>query len=163
MPSPSASAGVALRAVYARLVDTEGAFVPHKPDPELNGTRIVYAVRLDDFDKLSKRDREKLAKLNPHQANRETPIFYVGQTTLLAWQRYENHRNGDKAGHGWVKNYGQRLIVVDEWEPDFGVALPKKTIKAAWELARHSKADPIERGKAVAELLRAQGYYVMSH
>ncbi len=43
------------------------------------------------------------------------------------------------------------------------MALPKKTIKAAWELARRSKADPIEREKAVAELLRAQGYYVISH
>lgn len=135
----------------------------HKPDPALNGTRIVYAVRLDDFDKLSKKDQERLVKLNPHQANKEAPIFYVGQTTLLAWQRYENHRNGDKAGNGWVKKYGQHLISVDEWEPDFGVALPKKTIKAAWELARRSKADPIEREKAVAELLRAQGYYVISH
>lgn len=62
-----------------------------------------------------------------------------------------------------MKKYGQHLISVDEWEPDFGVALPKKTIKAAWELARRSKADPIEREKAVAELLRAQGYYVISH
>ena len=44
-----------------------------------------------------------------------------------------------------------------------GVALPKKTIKAAWELARRSKADAIAREKAVAELLRAQGYYVISH
>ena len=144
-------------------MDTEGAFIPHKPDPALNGTRIVYAVRLDDFDKLSKKDQEKLAKLNPHQANKATPVFYVGQTTLLAWKRYENHRNGDKAGHGWVKRYGQHLITVDEWEPDFGVALPKKTIKAAWELARRSKADGPEREKAVAELLRAQGYYVISH
>jgi hypothetical protein len=65
--------------------------------------------------------------------------------------------------HGWVEKYGQHLIVIDEWEPDFGVALPKKTIKAAWELARRSKADGPEREKAVAELLRAQGYYVMSH
>ena len=43
-----------------------------------------------------------------------------------------------------------------------GEALPKKTIKAAWELTRRSKVDPIEREKAVVELLRAQGYYVIS-
>jgi predicted GIY-YIG superfamily endonuclease len=144
-------------------VVAEDTFVPHTPDPELNGTRIVYAVRLDDFDKLSKRDQEKLVKLNPHQVNKATPIFYVGQTTLLAWQRYENHRNGYKKGQGWVEKYGQHLIVVDEWEPDFGVVLPKKAVKAAWELARRSKADALEREKAVAELLRAQGYYVISH
>ena len=50
-----------------------------------------------------------------------------------------------------------------EWEPDLGVALPKKTIKAAWELARRSKTDQLEREIAVAELLRAQGYYVISN
>ena len=60
-----------------------------------------------------------------------------------------------------MRKFGQRLIGVDDWEPNFGVALPKKTIKAAWELARRSKVDPIEREKAVAELLRAQGYYVI--
>jgi hypothetical protein len=43
------------------------------------------------------------------------------------------------------------------------VALPKKTIKAAWELARRSKTDQLEREIAVAELLRAQGYYVISN
>jgi predicted GIY-YIG superfamily endonuclease len=142
-------------------VDTEGAFVPHKPDPELWGTAIVYAVRLDYFGKLSKGDQKRLVEANP-QANKKAPVFYVGQTTLDAWQRYENHCNGHWDSR-WVKKYGQHLIRVDEWEPDFGVALPKKTIKAAWELARRSKADPIEREKAVAELLREQGYYVISH
>ena len=154
-------ASVAVSAVYAHRVDTEGAFIPHNPDPALWGTAIVYAVRLDFFGKLTTGDQKRLVRDNP-QANKKAPVFYVGQSVLHAWQRYENHRHGDKAGHGWVENYGQHLIVVDEWEPDFGVALPKKTIKAAWELARRSKADPIEREKAVAELLRAQGYYVHS-
>lgn len=152
---------MAIRAVYPHVVVTDGAFVPHKPDPELNGTAIVYAVRLDYFGKLSKKDQQRLMEANPN-ANKKAPVFYVGQTTLLAWKRYENHRNGHKASK-WVRKYGKHLIRVDEWEPDFGVALPKKTIKAAWKLARRSKADPIEREKAVAELLRAQGYYVISH
>ena len=141
-------------------MDTKGAFVPHKPDPSLGGT-ILYAVRLDFFGKLSKRDQDRLIELNPH-ANKKATVFYVGQTALLAWQRYENHRNGYKDSR-WVKKYGQHLITVDEWKPDFGVALPKKTIRAAWALARRNDGDPIEREKALTELLRAQGYFVVSH
>ena len=41
--------------------------------------------------------------------------------------------------------------------------MPKETIKAAWELARRSKAGPIKREEALAESLRAHGYYVISH
>lgn len=149
-------------AVYSHLMDAEGAFAPHKPDPALNGTTIVCAVRLDYYGKISKGDQRRLVEANP-QANTKAPIFDVGQTTLMAWQRYENHRNGDKAGDGWVKKYAQHLITVDEWEPDFGVALPKKALKAAWKLARRSKAEPLKREKVLAELLREQGYYVISH
>ena len=43
------------------------------------------------------------------------------------------------------------------------MALPQKVIRAAWQLARRSNGDPREREKALAELLRAQGYYVISH
>ena len=142
-------------------MDTDEAFVPHKPDPALYGTTILYAVRLDYFGKLTKKDQQRLLDLNPH-ANKKAPVFYVGQTTLEAWQRYENHRNGHKDSK-WVRKYGQQLIEVDQWEPDFSVALSKKTIKAAWELARRSDGDPLEREKALSELLRAQGYYVISH
>ena len=151
-----------LRVAYAHYVVTEEAFVPHTPDPELSGTAIVYAGRLDYFGKMSKKDQQRLIDANP-QADKKAPVFYVGQTSLEAWQRYENHRNGYKAGHGWVKKYGQHLIRVDEWKPDFGVALPEQTIKAAWQLARRSKADPLKREQSIAELLRAQGYYVIAH
>ena len=126
-------------AVYARLMDTEEAFVPHKPDPALYGTTILYAVRLDCFGKLSRKDQQRLINLNP-KANKKAQIFYVGQTTLEAWERYENHRNGHKDSK-WVRKYGQHLIRVDEWKPDFGVALPKKTIK-------RSEGDPLERDLA---------------
>lgn len=141
-------------------MDAEAAFVPHTPDPNLGGT-ILYAVRLDYFGKLSKGDQERLDALNP-RANKKASVFYVGQTSLPAWKRYENHRNAYKASR-WVKRYGQRLIQVDQWKPDFGVALPEKTIRAAWQLARRSNGDPLEREKALAELLRGQGYYVISH
>ena len=138
----------------------DGSFAPHKPDPELGGA-ILYAVRLDYFGKLTKRDQERLIELNP-LAGKKAPVFYVGQTSLLASQRYENHRNGYKASR-WVKKYGQQLIKVDEWKPDFGVALPAKTIRAAWELARRSTEAPLDREKALTDLLRAQGYFVISH
>lgn len=142
-------------------MDTEEAFVPHKPDPELYGTTILYAVRLNDFGKMSKKDQQRLIDLNPH-AKKKAPVFYVGQTTLQARERYENHRNGHWASK-WVRKYGLHLIRVDEWKPDFGVALPKKTIKAAWELARRSEDEPLAREQALAELLREQGYYVIAH
>jgi len=138
-------------------VITEGAFVPHTPDPTLSGTTIVYGVRLDYFGKMSKKDQRRLIDANP-QANKKAPVFYVGQTSLEAWQRYENHLNSYKAGRGWVKKYGQHLIRLDEWRPDFGVALPEQTIKAARQLARRSKADPLKREQSIAELLRVHGY-----
>ena len=89
-----------------------------------NRSLILYAVRLDYLDKLLKKDQRQLVEDNP-QANKKVPVFYVGQTTLLAWQRYENHRNGHRDSK-WVRKYVQHLIRVDEWEQDFGVALPKK-------------------------------------
>ena len=44
---------------------------------------------------MSKGDQKRLVEANP-QANKKAPVFYVGQTTLHAWQRYENHRNGQR-------------------------------------------------------------------
>ena len=81
-----------------------------------NRSLILYAVRLDYLDKLLKKDQRQLVEDNP-QANKKVPVFYVGQTTLLAWQRYENHRNGHRDSK-WVRKYVQHLIRVDEWEPD---------------------------------------------
>jgi len=135
-------------------------FIPHKPDPKLGGA-IMYVVRLDYFGKLSKRDQDRLIELNP-QANKKAPVFYVGQTALLAEQRYENHLNAYKASR-WVRKYGKSLIKVDEWKPDFGVALPAKAIRAAWNLAKRSDADPGGRERELTDLLRAHGYYVVSN
>ncbi len=135
-------------------------FVAHKPGTQLGGT-ILYVVRLDYFGKLAKRDQERLVELNP-LASKKAPVFYVGQTSLRATERYENHRNGYKASR-WVRKYGQKLIKVDEWKPDFGVALSEKAIRAAWQLARRSNGEPLEREQALAELLRAEGLFVISH
>jgi hypothetical protein len=135
-------------------------FVPHKPDPKVAGA-ILYVVRLDYFGKLSKRDQDRLIELNP-QANKKAPVFYVGQTALRAEQRYENHLNGYKASR-WVKKYGKSLIKVDEWKPDLGVALSEKDLRAAWQLATRSDVDPGQRERELTELLRTQGYHVISN
>jgi hypothetical protein len=132
----------------------------HTPDAGLPGS-ILYVVRLDYFGKLPKSRQEKLIELNP-LAKKRAPVFYVGQTRLAAWKRYENHLKGYRASR-WVKNHGHQLIKVDEWKPDFGVALSADTIKAAWSLARRNNGDPEKREKALTELLRAQGFYVISN
>ena len=75
-------------------MDDEGAFVPHKPDSALWGTTIVYRCGW-----ITSADQKRLIEANPRenknpQANKKASVFYVAQTTLEAWQRYENHRNG---------------------------------------------------------------------
>ena len=132
----------------------------HQPSAELKGS-ILYVVRLDAFGRLPKSRQAKLDELNP-LARKKAPVFYVGQTRLAAWKRYENHLKGYRASR-WVKNHGQQLIKVDEWKPDFGVAVSADTIKAAWSLARRNNGDPEKREKALTELLRTQGFYVISN
>ena len=83
---------------------TEEAFVPHTPDPELWGTAIVYAVRLDYFGKMSKKDQQRLIDANP-QADKKAPVFYVGQTSLEAWLLtgiQDDHDGGVDGGDVWV-------------------------------------------------------------
>ncbi|GBL30787.1 hypothetical protein EMGBS10_19370 [Opitutia bacterium] len=137
--------------------DNEGG---HTPDATLRGT-ILYVVRLDYFGAFPAAKQAKLDELNP-LARKKAPVFYVGQTRLPAWKRYENHLQGYRASR-WVEKHGQQLIKVDEWKPDFGVAVSADTIKAAWRLARRSNGDPGKREKALTELLRAQGFYVISN
>ena len=137
--------------------DNEGG---HTPDATLRGT-ILYVVRLDYFGSFSAAKQAKLDELNP-LARKKAPVFYVGQTRLPAWKRYENHLQGYRSSR-WVEKHGQQLIKVDEWKPDFGVAVSADTIKAAWRLARRSNGDPGKREKALTELLRAQGFYVISN
>ncbi len=139
---------------------TPDAQTGHQPSAEPKGP-ILYVVRLDYFGKLPKSRQEKLVELNP-QAKKRAPVFYVGQTRLEAWKRYENHLKGYRASR-WVEKYGQQLIKVDAWKPDFGVALPEAAIRAAWGLARRNKGEPGKREKALTELLRSHGYYVISN
>ena len=132
----------------------------HTPDPALVGS-ILYVVRLDYFGKLPKSKQAKLIELNP-LARKKAPVFYVGQTRLEAWKRYENHLQGYRASR-WVEKHGKRLITVDTWKPDFGVALPESAVRAAFDLARRNRGEPGKREKALVELLRAHGYYVISN
>jgi hypothetical protein len=139
---------------------TPDAQTGHTPDAGLPGS-ILYVVRLDYFGKLPKSRQEKLVELNP-LAKKRAPVFYVGQTRLEAWKRYENHLKGYRASR-WVEKYGQQLIKVDAWKPDFGVPLPEAAIRAAWGLARRSNGEPGKREAALTELLRSHGYYVISN
>jgi hypothetical protein len=132
----------------------------HTPDAKLRGT-ILYVVRVYYLGKHCISQQAKLTALNP-LARKKAPVFYVGQTRLPAWKRYENHLKGYKSSR-WVEKHGQYLIKADEWKPDFGVALSADTIKAAWSLARRGEGDPGKREKALTELLRAQGYYFISN
>ena len=132
----------------------------HTPDAELTGS-ILYVVRLEYFGKLPKSKQAKLIELNP-AARKRAPVFYVGQTRLEAWKRYENHLKGYRASR-WVENYGKQLIKADVWKPDFGVALPESAIRAAWSLARRNKGEPGKREQALTALLRSHGYYVISN
>jgi hypothetical protein len=141
-------------------VTPAAATTGHTPDARLRGT-ILYVVRLDYFGKLPKSKQAKLAELNP-LARTKAPVFYVGQTRLEAWKRYENHLKGYRSSR-WVESHGQRLIKADAWKPDFGVALSEATIREAWRLARRGNGEPGKREKALTALLRAQGFYVISN
>jgi hypothetical protein len=44
-----------------------------------------------------------------------------------------------------------------------GQALPESAVRAAFDLARRNRGEPGKREKALAELLRAHGYYVISN
>ena len=57
---------------------TDEAFVPHTPDPELWGTAIVYAVRLDYFGKMSKKDQQRLIDANTHLQDRTGTVALHG-------------------------------------------------------------------------------------
>lgn len=61
---------LAPRSVYAHSVVLEESFVPHTPDPELWDTAIVYAVRLDYFGKMLKKDQQRLIEVNPRANKR---------------------------------------------------------------------------------------------
>jgi hypothetical protein len=69
-------------------------------------------------------DQKRLVQDNP-QANKKAPIFYVGQTTLHAWQRYEDHLN-EHWESKWVRK-SLSLNVVFTFRTEFSGAYPART------------------------------------
>jgi len=65
----------------------------------------VYVVLLDD----SIKKLITVRKLNPRRIS-DKPCVYVGMTGLLPEKRFENHKKGKKAGKGYVKKYGLKLL-----------------------------------------------------
>jgi len=123
---------------------------------------VVYAVLLCGLDKFEPGHLKRALKDNPQEITK-LKVFYVGQTGLTAQQRYEQHRAGYKAGRKWVMNYGVRLIPLDEKYPDFGRGVSDTLAKKIYWLSKRSKADPVARELKVAEILRSQGFCVISH
>ncbi len=122
---------------------------------------IVYAVLLRPWDELRPGDRKTVLKKNP-QAISKRKIYYVGQTSRPFEVRYQQHRDGVKAGHGWIRKYKLRPVRLDEGEADFGRGVSPKVRRQIARLAKRQESDPKVREAEVAALLRAEGFAVIS-
>ena len=123
---------------------------------------IVYAVMLDPLDKFTSAHKSRVLKDNSHKITK-LRVFYVGQTSRTAQERYEQHQSGYKAGRKWIINYGKHLVPLDEPNPNLGRGISESLAKEIYRLSRRSKADPRIRESKVAQLLRDQGFCVISH
>jgi hypothetical protein len=121
--------------------------------------RIVYAVILQLPADISKAVLKRLRDLNP-DAVEGRPVVYIGETGLSADKRVYNHCVGRQASR-WVQRYAQRLIRLDGGPADFGHPLPSPVLDHIADLAARSVEDSKIREKAVAELLRKQGWWVV--
>ena len=121
--------------------------------------RIVYAVILQLPAELSKAVLRKLRDLNP-EAREGCPVVYIGETGLSADRRVFNHCTGRQASR-WVYRYAHRLVRLDAGPADFGHPLPSPVLEHIADLSARSVEDSKIREKAVAELLRKQGWWVV--
>jgi hypothetical protein len=123
---------------------------------------IVYAVMLRPLDEFEPGHLRRVKKDNPQEITKMR-VFYVGQTSRTAHERYEQHLAGYKAGRKWVQKYNQRLVPLDEKYPDLGSGISESLAKEIYRLSRRSKVDPRIREAKVTQLLRDQGFCVISH
>lgn len=121
--------------------------------------RIVYAVILQLPADISKAVLRRLRDLNP-DAVEGRPVVYIGETGLSADKRVFNHCVGRQASR-WVYRYAHRLVRLDEGPADFGHPLPSPVLEHIADLSARSVEDSKIREKAVAELLRKQGWWVV--
>jgi len=132
-----------------------------KKVPRLEGS-VVYAVLLCGLDKFEAGHQKRALRDNPQEITK-LKVFYIGQTGRTAQERYEQHLAGYKAGRKWVMNYGVRLIPLDEKYPELGRGVPDALAKKIYWLSKRSKSNAAARELKVAELLRGQGFCVISH
>ena len=131
-------------------------------DTPRNSGSIVYAVMLRPLDEFEPGHLKRVKKDNPQEITK-LRVFYVGQTSRTAHERYEQHLAGYKAGRKWVQKYNQRLVPLDEKYPDLGSRISDSLKREIYRLSRRSKADPRIREAKVTQLLRDQGFCVISH
>ena len=122
---------------------------------------IVYAVLLVGLDGFKPGDRKSVQAKNP-QAVTKLKVYYVGQTSRPFEVRYQQHLDGIKAGHGWIRKYKVRPIRLDEGEADFGRGVAPSVRKQIARLSRRQPGDPKVREAKVASLLREAGFAVIS-
>jgi len=143
-------------------VDYKFKIMTLKTQSELRQGSIVYAVMLRPLDEFEPGHLKRVKKDNPQEITKKR-VFYVGQTSRTALERYDQHKSGYKAGRKWVKNYGHFLVPLDEKYPNLGRGISESLAKEIYRLSRRSKADPRIREAKVAQLLRDQGFCVISH
>jgi hypothetical protein len=122
---------------------------------------IVYAVLLRPLEELKPGDRKSVQEKNP-QAVTKLKVYYVGQTSRPFEVRYQQHLDGIKAGHGWIRKYKLHAVRLDEGEADFGRGVPPQVRKQIARLSRRQLSDPKIREAKVAALLRSAGFAVIS-
>jgi hypothetical protein len=122
---------------------------------------IVYAVLLVGLDGFKPGDRKSVQAKNPHAVTK-LKVYYVGQTSRPFEVRYQQHLDGIKAGHGWIRKYKVRPIRLDEGEADFGRGVSPSVRKQIARLSRRQLGDPKVREAKVASLLREAGFAVIS-
>lgn len=127
-----------------------------------NSGSIVYAVMLRPLSEFEPGHKRRVMKDNPQEITKKR-VFYVGQTSRTALERYEQHLVGYKAGRKWVKNYGHFLVPLDVKYPDLGRGISESLAKEIYRLSRRSRSDAKIREAKVAQLLRGQGFCVISH
>jgi len=143
-------------------VDYKFKIMTLKTQSELRQGSIVYAVMLRPLDEFEPGHLKRVKKDNPQEITKKR-VFYVGQTSRTALERYDQHKSGYKAGRKWVQKYNQRLVPLDEKYPDLGSRISDSLKSEIYRLSRRSKADPKIREAKVTQLLRDQGFCVISH
>jgi hypothetical protein len=99
-------------------------------------THRVYVIDLDP----AVRGRPRVCQENPNYKP-GMPCVYVGQTGLSLKKRRAQHRNGVKAGRGYVTKYGFGRPLLKELFEDLNPCLPEDSLKHERELAARLRAE----------------------